>query len=639
MSFIVIASGYYLYQINDFYKEINKLKEERGQYILQKTNSALQDLLNQLQRDVLLLSQSHKEQITRLIDDPGDFEIYDSLIDEIKTVHPGVFAVTVADNEGKEIVVDYEGYIQQTCIDDISAFSSSRDHPDIYIHPNPYMYHFDMMKEIVVNDKNYIFFVSFDSQLISKILEANATPGYKLLLINKDINNLIEATVEGSRNVLDGNNFINDSDRENLIAETYIPETKWNLLLLNTDSNQIGILKVSPQSHVWPIIIFNLICIVSVILLQVMKRRIQSQNVLIYEKSKALTLHQEHLMAMFSSILDGIVTIDVNGIITEVNPAAEDMFGYSSNEMLGKNGKILLPENNHDAFDDFIDTYSETNKSSVVDTTKKSHGLRKNGDTFPIEISVNVADYHGVVEFVAVVRDVTHRTKIEKIKNEFISTVSHEMRTPLTSIRGSLGLIAGGAMGEVAPDINNLIKISINNTERLIRMINDILDIDRIESGSMTFNFDNISLNSVTIDSINNIQGMAEDKSITVDYRCLCTDSDVLADRDRLTQVIVNLLSNSIKFSHPDDTVLVILDCTEDMCTLSIKDTGIGISEQDQEIIFDKFTQVDSSDTRDIGGSGLGLTIVRSIIDAHHGEIELVSKQSIGSTFIIHLPR
>ena len=275
----------------------------------------------------------------------------------------------------------------------------------------------------------------------------------------------------------------------------------------------------------------------------------------------------------------------------------------------------------------------------MFENTREISGLKKNGEQFPAEITISVANHGDTTEFVYIIRDITYRTQVEKMKAGFISTVSHEMRTPLTSIRGSLGLIDGDAMGDVNPQIKEMISIALNNTERMIKMINEILDIDRIESGNMLFNFGHVSLETAALASINNIKGFAAEHSITIAFRCLCEDTMILGDEGRLTQVLNNLLSNAIKFSHADTAILVLLDCDDDFITLSIKDYGIGISEENQERIFDKFSQVDSSTTRYIGGSGLGLSIVRSIVHAHHGRISIESKLGKGSTFTIELPK
>lgn len=637
--FIVIASGLYLWQINEFDKESQRWKVERGQHLLEKTKANLGLLFSELRRDVVLLSQGKKSQIEQLVATPQDLDLYEELLEGIKDIIPEVFTATIADSAGKAIIEDFDGYIQQVCINDISSYASNRTFPDLYIHPNPFLYHFDLMTMIPVENKEYIFFVSFDASLISQTLENNTLPGYRMLLVNTEIEDLIEVTKHGSRNLLDGNNQLSEEAKLNIVGEVDIPNTRWKLLLINSDSKQIGFIKHSPESHIWPIIAFNIICILALLLLQLMKKRVRRQEILLQEKTNALGFSHEHLLAVFSGVLDGMITIDKDSNIIAFNPAAEDMFGYNAKEVMGKDIGMLIPEQFDKDHDDFIKTYLETGSAKVIGSTRKAIGMKKNGETFPAEISVNVVKYSDTIEFVGVVRDTSYRTQVEKMKNEFVSTISHEIRTPLTSIRGSLGLIAGGAMGEVSPKTRSLIEISLKNTERLIRLISEILDIDRIESGNMLFHFENISFNSVVTDSIKNIQGLADENNISIDYRCLCEDSDLHGDQDRLIQVVVNLLSNAIKFSEKDSLVLIVLDCDDEKCTLSIKDTGIGIPDEDHEAIFEKFSQVDSSNTRNIGGSGLGLSIVKSIITAHNGTIELVSQHGKGSNFIVKLPR
>ena len=637
--FIIMSSSMYIWQVNEFRDESQRLKTERGQYVLERTTTSLNFLISELKRDVLLLSQSNHNRIASLVADPENDSEHSALINDLKDVYPEVFSSTIADSSGQVLIEDFDGFVQQQCTDDIANFVTSEKRPEIYIHPNPYQYHFDLMTKILVEDKYYIFFISFNTSLISKVLKNNVSPGYKILLVNRDIDGLIEVTVEGSRNKLDGINFLTNSEIESVIGEIEIPETRWNLLLFEDTVDETGKLKLLHSSHLWPIIIFNLICFFSLTMLQLMKRRIKSQERLLDERAHALAYNRERLTAVFNSVLDGMVTIDMNATITDFNPAAMKMFGYSFKEVLGKNVKMLMPEPYHKEHDGYIKSYLGTGVEKIIGSTRKVTGLKKNGEEFPIELSVSVIRYLDNIEFVGVVRDATSKTQIEKMKKEFISTVSHEMRTPLTSIRGSLGLIIGGAFGQVDVKIRNMVEIAVTNTDRMIRMINDILDIDRIESGNMFFHFKNSSLKKVVSESISNVRGIADEKKIEIEFHCLNDDTIMKADGDRLIQAVVNLLSNAIKYSQPESTVLVLLDCNEGSCTLSIKDTGIGIPEKDQEIVFDKFTQVDSSDTRNIGGSGLGLSIVKSIITAHHGTITLESKVGFGSTFMINLPR
>jgi len=464
--FIIMSSSMYIWQVNEFRDESQRLKTERGQYVLERTTTSLNFLISELKRDVLLLSQSNHNRIASLVANPENDSEHSALINDLKNVYPEVFSSTIADSSGQVLIEDFDGFVQQQCTDDIANFVTSEKRPEIYIHPNPYQYHFDLMTKILVKDKYYIFFISFNTSLISKVLKNNVSPGYKILLVNRDIDGLIEVTVEGSRNKLDGINFLTNSEIESVIGEIEIPETRWNLLLFEDTVDETGKLKLLHSSHLWPIIIFNLICFFSLTMLQLMKRRIKSQERLLDERAHALAYNRERLTAVFNSVLDGMVTIDMNATITDFNPAAMKMFGYSFKEVLGKNVKMLMPEPYHKEHDGYIKSYLGTGVEKIIGSTRKVTGLKKNGEEFPIELSVSVIRYLDNIEFVGVVRDATSKTQIEKMKKEFISTVSHEMRTPLTSIRGSLGLIIGGAFGQVDVKIRNMVEIADDKNDK-----------------------------------------------------------------------------------------------------------------------------------------------------------------------------
>ena len=189
------------------------------------------------------------------------------------------------------------------------------------------------------------------------------------------------------------------------------------------------------------------------------------------------------------SAIDGIITIDERGIIHSLNPAAETIFGYSEEELIGQNISMLAAEPYRSAHDRYLANYLTT-------------GERKNGQHFPMDLAVSEIHLGDERMFVGVVRDITERKEMDRMKGEFIPTVSHELRTPLTSIRGSLGLIAGGAIGKVSKNVRELIDMAEKNTERLINLVNDILDMEKIESGSMEFRFSSLDLKALVEQAI-----------------------------------------------------------------------------------------------------------------------------------------
>ncbi|MDQ2997272.1 MAG: PAS domain S-box protein [Chloroflexota bacterium] len=242
-------------------------------------------------------------------------------------------------------------------------------------------------------------------------------------------------------------------------------------------------------------------------------------------------------------------------------------------------------------------------------------------------------------EVLAIVRDITDRKNIERMKNEFISTVSHELRTPLTSIRGALGLIVGGIAGEVPPKALVMVEIAAKNSERLIRLINDILDIDKIESGKMIFNLQPLELTLLLehVIDMNRAYGQQFDVTFTLESRL--ASAWVYADSDRLIQALTNLLSNAAKFSTHGAQVLISLARHGEMLRIAIQDRGPGIPEAFRARLFQRFAQADASDARQKGGTGLGLSITKAIVEKLDGRIDvMIVPGTGGSIFFIGLP-
>jgi signal transduction histidine kinase len=262
---------------------------------------------------------------------------------------------------------------------------------------------------------------------------------------------------------------------------------------------------------------------------------------------------------------------------------------------------------------------------------------RKDGSSFPVEFTaVPIHEDGAITGIVVTFHDITERRAIDRMKNEFISIASHELRTPLTSIRGSLGLIGSGLLGPLPERAEHMAKMAISNADRLIRLINDILDIERIESGRATMELRPTDLADVVSQAIESIAAAADAARVT-----LITDVEaftVEADADRVQQTLVNLIGNAIKFSPPGSTVAVNARASGSEAVISVRDTGRGIPADKLATIFERFEQADSSDARQKGGSGLGLAISRSIVQQHGGRIWAASTLGEGSTFSFTLP-
>ncbi|MDD2332148.1 MAG: response regulator [Candidatus Cloacimonetes bacterium] len=251
-------------------------------------------------------------------------------------------------------------------------------------------------------------------------------------------------------------------------------------------------------------------------------------------------------------------------------------------------------------------------------------------------ISDNEGNPIGIL-FIAM--DISERKKAEKIKNEFISTVSHELRTPLTSIRGSLGLIRGGIAGELPAQIKKLIDIAYSNSERLIHLINDILDIEKIEAGGMEFHIEQTEVLPLVEKTIALLKDYGAQYDVKIELRNKLPEIKSTIDPDRFEQVMNNLISNACKFSRSGGIVYVDMEKTpENKLRVSVIDQGIGIPEEFKGRIFKKFAQVDSSDSRSKGGTGLGLSISKAIIERFSGTIDYHSVPELGTTFCFDLP-
>lgn len=354
---------------------------------------------------------------------------------------------------------------------------------------------------------------------------------------------------------------------------------------------------------------------------------------------QALLESEARFRSIVNTVIDGILTVDEYGAIESVNPATERMFEFSAREMIGRNVSILFAGETALPHQDFMALYSHSGEQGVLGNGREILARRKSGQEFPLELGVSEVWFGGKRLFIGVCRDISERKRIDRLKDEFVSTVSHELRTPLTSIRGALGLINGGAVGELPPKARGLVSIAYSNSERLITLVNDILDMQKIESGRMIYDMRPLDLGILLRRAVTEINAFAVQYGVGVDLAV----PDGMAvmvqgDADRLVQVSINLLSNAIKFSPDGGAVMVSLRVREGRAEVLVCDQGPGIPEEFQPLIFQKFSQADATDTRAKGGTGLGLSIARAIVDHHHGEITFETVAGQGTTFILSLP-
>ena len=346
-----------------------------------------------------------------------------------------------------------------------------------------------------------------------------------------------------------------------------------------------------------------------------------------------------------------VITTDTNGLITMFNAGAEKMLSYKSSDLIKKESpakfhlqsEVIL--RGHELSSEFGYEINGFNIFTAIPDIDGSETREwtyvKNDNTHIIVLlSVTPITYKNnvTIGYLGVAQDITERKRLDNMKKEFVSTVSHELRTPLTSISGTLGLIHGGAVGEVSKEVDEMLVVAIENSKRLTTLINDLLDMDKIASGKMDFKLELYSLMPLIEKSLQINAAYAEQYNVTFRLLSRCDTAYVNIDPDRFLQVMANFLSNASKFSHAGNTVDINVELEKDEVKISIQDYGMGIDHKFFDYIFSKFSQADSSDTRAKGGTGLGLAITKELIHYMHGTVGFNSEKGKGSVFWFKLP-
>ncbi len=351
---------------------------------------------------------------------------------------------------------------------------------------------------------------------------------------------------------------------------------------------------------------------------------------------QALSTSEGALRRVFDSAYDAIFIHNLDGSIIDVNQRMLEMFAVTADEAINMTIADDFSEPG-DQTQSLADIWRQVSDGKTLLFEWRARRPHQN-EYFDVEVHAQRISLLSGDVILATVRDISERKKIDALKNEFISTVSHELRTPLTAINGSLGLILGGMAGELPSQAHELLKISQRNSDRLLQLINDILDIEKLEAGKMSFNMQELDLITLLQSSMETNQAYAEQLNVRLELKTELTAARISVDPDRFFQVMANLISNASKFSPSGDTVSIKLDKENKYYRISVTDNGPGIPEDFKAILFEKFTQLDASDTRAQGGTGLGLSISKTIIEQMNGTIGLDSITGHGASFYIHLP-
>ena len=341
---------------------------------------------------------------------------------------------------------------------------------------------------------------------------------------------------------------------------------------------------------------------------------------------------ESRLRSQFDNANDSVISFDYFGIIESVNPACEKLSGYAAKDLVGRHIAFLLPK----CFD--------TPQSDSEDRSAATLGLRtcylqnRHSQLIPVEISTNQIDVPNDIIYCSIIRDLSERQKVDRMKNEFVATVSHELRTPLTSIQGALKLVNSGILHNNPDKQNSLLTIAQNNADRLLLLVNDLLDMEKIETGKLELFCEDLDLIHVLTQSVQQMESYAQRFEVTCKGVDWPQHARVIADINRLSQIIANLLSNAIKFTTKNSTIEVSVEDRSDYFRVSVRDYGPGIAAEFKERLFEKFTQADGSSSRRKDGSGLGLSISRRLIELMGGQIGYYNAQP-GSVFYIDIPK
>jgi PAS domain S-box-containing protein len=361
-----------------------------------------------------------------------------------------------------------------------------------------------------------------------------------------------------------------------------------------------------------------------------------SEAALLAEESKR---REAFLQAVMDSAAEGIVAIGSDGRTTFANPAAAELTGHTLEELDGALMHSLVHHTKPDGSPYPLEECPTLTTLTQSEATVVSDEVywRADGTSFPVEYrSTPMVQDGETIGVVNTFTDISERTAAERMKNEFISVVSHELRTPLTSIRGSLGLLQGGVLGELSDEAAEMLSIAITNTDRLVRLINDILDVERIESGKAPMELAENDLAGLMAATADIMEPAAKEAGVALNVEP--AECRIIADGDRVVQTLVNLVGNAIKFTGEGGTVTVSAEREGDSVRISVADQGPGIPPERQSEIFGRFAQLNSDDSRLRGGSGLGLAIARGIVEQHGGRIWVESSGPQGSVFAVELP-
>ncbi|QJE01902.1 PAS domain S-box protein [Massilia forsythiae] len=370
-----------------------------------------------------------------------------------------------------------------------------------------------------------------------------------------------------------------------------------------------------------------------------LEQRVEDRTQALAQALAAVQRNEQRIATIIETAQDAFIGIDLRGMVIDWSSQAERLFGWSHGEALGRSlGELVVPQRFQCSFAKALQRFHDTGHLGIFERRAERIVRDRRGNELSVEMTVRLAGADGARFFSIFVHDISLRKKVEQMKNELVATVSHELRTPLTSMRASLSLLASNAIDGVPDDARELVDIAHRHCERLVRMVNDMLDVQKIESGKVQLNRSMQPVLPVVRDAVAAMQGYAQQAGVEIVCGGSCDEAlRAEVDGDRLTQVITNLLSNAIKFSPPGERVVVELGRHREGLRLAVLDRGPGIPADFRSQIFGRFAQADDEGVRR-QGSGLGLSISKTIVEEHGGHLGFSDREGGGTAFHVYLP-
>lgn len=347
----------------------------------------------------------------------------------------------------------------------------------------------------------------------------------------------------------------------------------------------------------------------------------------------------DHHEGILASVGEGVIGVDATGEITFANPAAARLVGAEGMNLVGTRSCALTCGSPGEVPHRCV--LQAVRDTGTVVTSPTEEFVRVDGTRFPAEVTVAQDQRAGVESgAVLVFRDISQQLAVERMKGQFVSAVSHELRTPLTSIRGALEMVIDGDAGDLPATASKMIATALRGSERLSRLISDIIDVERLDAGSFPLRLVDLEVGPIVDTAVSDLLVLAAESGVSLVVTGVPGASGwIRCDGDRLLQALINLIGNAIKFSPPGSIVQVAAEPLGECVQFSVTDSGLGIAEMQCEAIFERFHQVDVSSSRENAGSGLGLPITKSIVEQHGGRIWVESVLGQGSTFRFTIQR